>query len=271
MQTDDILVSVVIPVHNCASLVCQSIDSALIQDVPVEILVIDDGSIDNLDQVMLRYQVDKRVRYLKNKQCIGVANTRNRAVSEAKGNYIAFLDADDYWMPGKLQKQLKLMSATSAVLCSTARELILTDGTPTGHVIPVKPLISYRRQLLHNQINCSSVLIKTEVAREFPMHHDDSHEDYIMWLEVLQKYGFACAVNEPLLKYRISATGKSGVKFKSAQMTFKVYRYMGFGVFKSCVCFCSYMFHGVIKWSNILLRKKHDAKKASDISSGRKL
>ena len=258
MQTDEVLVSVVIPVHNYAGVVCQVIDSALIQDVPVEVLVIDDGSTDHLDDVMKRYQNDPRVRYLKNETCLGVASTRNRAVSLAKGNYVAFLDADDYWMPGKLRFQLDLMNKTGAVLCSTARELILTDGTPTGHIIPVNPRISYRRQLLHNQINCSSVLIKTEVAREFPMHHDDSHEDYLMWLEVLKKYKFACAVNQPLLKYRISTTGKSGVKLKSAKMTFMTYRYMGFGFFKSCLCFCSYMFHGIVKWNEILLRGKRE-------------
>ena len=256
MQMADILVSVVIPVHNCAGFVCQAIDSALIQDVPMEILVIDDGSTDNLDAVMRRYQDEPSVRYLKNETCIGVANTRNRVVSLARGEYVAFLDADDYWMPEKLKKQLALMESTGAVLCSTARELLMPDGTLTGHVIPVKPRLSYYRQLMHNQINCSSMLIKTEVAREFPMHHDDSHEDYLMWLEVLKKYRFACAVNEPLLKYRISITGKSGVKLKSAKMTFMTYRYMGFGFFKSCLCFCSYMFHGVAKWNEILLRKK---------------
>ena len=80
------------------------------------------------------------------------------------------------------------------------------------------------------------------------MHHEDSHEDYIMWLEVLQKYKTACAVNEPLLKYRLSNQGKSGSKWKSARMTFQVYRYVGFSLPKSCICFVSYAFHGVKKY-----------------------
>lgn len=114
MQTDDVLVSVVIPVHNGAGFVCQAIDSALIQDVPVEILVVDD---DSTDGVMEKYQDGPRVRYLKNETCMGVASTRNRAVSLAKGNYIAFLDVDDCWMSDKLRVQLNLMSTTGAVLC----------------------------------------------------------------------------------------------------------------------------------------------------------
>lgn len=252
------LVSVIIPAHNCAHYICQAIDSALIQEVPMEILVINDGSKDNLDQVMELYAADPRVHYLKNEHNMGVARTRNRGVGLARGSYIAFLDADDYWLPGKLQKQLALMEEKGTVLCSTARELMLPNGELTGHIIPVKERISYTGQMLHNQINCSSVLIRTDVAREFPMHHDDSHEDYLMWLEVLKKYRVACAVNEPLLKYRISTTGKSGVKIQSAKMTFKVYRYMGFGWFKSCVLFCSYMFHGIIKWNEILFNRKYD-------------
>ena len=80
------------------------------------------------------------------------------------------------------------------------------------------------------------------------MEHEDSHEDYIMWMRILQKYKKACAVNEPLLNYRLSSTGKSGSKLKSAKMTFKSYRYMGFGLIKSLLCFCSYAIHGVLKY-----------------------
>ena len=252
---DELLVSVIIPVHNGTKYVCQAIDSALVQDVPMEILVIDDGSRDNLDQVMKRYQSEPRIRYLKNEKNIGVAATRNRGVSLARGNYIAFLDADDYWMKDKLKKQLALMKETNCVICSTARELMDMDGKLTGHIIPVKPQITYGNLLLSNRINCSSVVIRTEVAREFPMHNDDSHEDYLMWLEVLRKYRTACAVNEPLLKYRISETGKSGSKWQSAKMTFMVYRYMGFSWVRCILHFCSYALHGMMKYFGWFFKK----------------
>lgn len=257
---NDLLISVIIPVHNCAQYIAQAIDSALLQDVPMEILVLDDGSRDNLDSVMRKYQKDSRVHYLKNEKQMGVAKTRNRGVELAKGNYIAFLDADDYWMEGKLKKQLELIHGTDVVLCSTARELMLPSGELTGHVIPVKEVLTYHDLLYHNQINCSSVLIRTEVAREFPMFHDDSHEDYLMWMKVLEKYGTAFGINEPLLKYRVSLTGKSGNKWRSAKMTFQAYRYMGFGWIKTFLCFFSYAVHGVQKhWLSCLgdKRKHH--------------
>lgn len=241
------LVSVIIPAYNCANYIEKSIESALLQKVPLEIIVINDCSIENLDEVMLKYRDNPRIRYIHNEKNLGVAMTRNKAVQLAEGAYIAFLDSDDYWAEGKLEKQLDLMEKTGDVLCSTARELMTPEGECTGRIIPVKQRITYRELLKHNSINCSSVLVKTEVAKEFPMCHEDSHEDYIMWLQILKKYGKACAVNEPLLKYRVSDQGKSGSKLQSARMTFKVYRYLGFGMIQTVLCFCSYAFHGIKK------------------------
>lgn len=242
------LISVVIPAYNCAGVIGRAIDSALAQKVALEILVLDDGSSDELEAVMAGYEGNEAVRFAKNEKNLGAAATRNRGVTLARGKYVAFLDADDYWTEDKLSRQLSLMEKTGCVLCCTARELMAPEGELTGKVIPVKEQISYRELLKHNSINCSSVLILTEVAREFPMHHDDSHEDYIMWLEVLRKYETACGINEPMLKYRLSNSGKSGNKLHSAKMTFMVYRYMGFGLVKSMACFCSYAFHGVKKY-----------------------
>ena len=242
------LISVVIPAYNCAGVIGRAIDSALAQKVALEILVLDDGSSDGLEAVMAGYEGNEAVRFAKNEKNLGAAATRNRGVTLARGKSVAFLDADDYWTEDKLVRQLALIEQTGCVLCCTARELMTPEGELTGKVIPVKEKISYRELLKHNSINCSSVLILTDVAREFPMHHDDSHEDYIMWLEVLRKYETACGINEPMLKYRLSNSGKSGNKLHSAKMTFMVYRYMGFGVVKSMVCFCSYAFHGVKKY-----------------------
>lgn len=241
------LVSVVMPAYKCSGIIEASIDSALRQEVPLEILVINDCSPDDLDTVMERYKDVPEVRYIRNEQNMGAAQSRNRGVQLARGEYVAFLDSDDMWVEGKLKKQLDALDKTGFVLCATARELLTPEGESAGRIIPVEERITYKDLLKHNCISCSSVVMKTEVAREFPMHHEDSHEDYIMWLEVLSKYGAAVGINEPLLLYRTSNTGKSGSKLHSAKMTLKVYRYMGFGPVKSAACFCSYALHGVYK------------------------
>lgn len=242
------LISVVIPAYNCSGTIIQSIDSVLAQDVKSEIIVVDDCSTDNTAEIIIEYVNNGLVKYIKNETNKGVAFSRNRGVTIAKGKYIAFLDADDLWAEGKLKKQLDLMENNQSVLCATGRELINPDGSSTGRIIPIKEIIAYGDLLKQNPINCSSVLIKTEVALEFPMHSDDCHEDYIMWLEVLSKYKTACGINEPLLKYRMSNKGKSGNKLQSAKMTYMVYRKIGFNRFKALWCFCRYAFNGVKKY-----------------------
>ena len=252
-------VSVVMPAYRCGRTICAAIESVLNQQLPLELIIVDDCSGENLEELLKAYLSDPRVRLLRNECNLGAARSRNRGVAEARGEFVAFLDADDIWAPEKLRKQLELLRKTGLVLCATARELMTPEGELTGRIIGVKGIITYRDLLKHNSINCSSVLLKTEVAREFPMGHEDSHEDYILWLQILKKYGSACAINEPLLKYRLSNTGKSGSKLQSAKMTFKVYRYMGFGLLKSVVLFCSYAFHGVKKYAMSYLGEKHEA------------
>lgn len=248
------IVSVIIPAYRCANTIDEAIQSALDQNVDVEIIVIDDCPDQPITDVMIKYRNNPQIMYLQNEQNIGAAESRNRGVAQAHAPFIAFLDADDRWLPGKLDKQLQLMKQSGGVLCCTARELISPDGAATGRVIPVKERVSYRELLKHNSINCSSVMMTQEIAREFPMTNEDSHEDYILWLRILQKYDCALGINEPLLQYRLSNTGKSGSKLKSAKMTFMVYRHLGFGPVKSVCCFCSYALHGV--WKYLFTKRK---------------
>lgn len=245
------LISVIMPVYNGEKYIKQAVDSVFCQEVPLELLVIDDGSTDNTKEVLSVYSGREDFRYIRNKKNMGAAGSRNRGVQEAAGRYIAFLDADDWWEKGKLKEQLEVLKKTGYVMCSTGREMMNPDGSGTGGIIPVKEKITYKDLLTHNSINCSSVLIEREAALQFPMEHDDSHEDYITWLKVLKKYGCAAGINKPYLKYRLSEGGKSRNKLKSAVMTYKVYRYAGYGCVKSMVFFVSYAFHGIYKYCRI--------------------
>ena len=242
------LVSVVMPVYNGERYIGKAIESALGQEVPVEVLVIDDCSADGTELAVMKYMDSGKIRYIQNEQNMGAARSRNRGVKEARGKYIAFLDADDWWEEGKLAAQLAALEMTGDVICSTGRDLMNPDGTFTGKYIPVKSRLDYHELLKHNSINCSSVLILREVALEFPMEHDDSHEDYITWLRILRKGGFAAGINRPYLKYRLSEGGKSRNKLKSAAMTYQVYRYVGYGPLKSLFFFVSYALHGIWKY-----------------------
>lgn len=247
MQMEN-MISVIIPAYNCATTIRQAIDSALQQDVLLEVIVINDASTDNLDAIMQEYEKDTRIIYLKNEQNKGPSATRNRGIAKARGEYVAFLDSDDYWEKEKLIRQWNLLQTTNMVLCSTGRELITHEGELTGRVIPVKEQITYEDMLHQNWINNSSVLVRKEVLLEFPMENDEVHEDYLLWLKVLQKYKVVCAINEPLLKYRMSNNSKSGSKWKSAYMTYKTYRYLGMGNLQALKCFISYAIAGFKKY-----------------------
>lgn len=165
---DQILVSVIMPAYNSTAYIGQALESALCQDVPLEVIVINDCSRDNLDRFMRQYEKDSRIRYIKNEKNLGVAESRNRGVAMARGKYVAFLDADDVWAKDKLKRQIKLLEEKDTVICSTARELMTPDGQLSGYVIPVKTDFTYSDIKTQNQLNCSSVLIKTEVARSSP-------------------------------------------------------------------------------------------------------
>ncbi len=244
-------VSVIIPVYNGEKYLSNAIESVLRQEILCEIIIVNDCSTDGTEAVVEQYIHLEQVHYLKNKRNRGVAYSRNRGVKESRGEYVAFLDADDWWEETKLKKQLQILKGSSAVLCSTARELFDEDGKSTGRIIPVPKIITYKRLLRHNCIACSSVIMKREIALEFPQEYDKAHEDYIMWLNILKKYPLAVGINEPLLKYRLCNTGKSGNKLKSAKMTYQVYRYVGCSQIQAAVYFLSYAIHGVIKYMGI--------------------
>jgi teichuronic acid biosynthesis glycosyltransferase TuaG len=241
-------VSVIIPAYNSGRTLAAAIDSALAQTVPVEVIVVDDCSEESTDDIRASYESIPNVTFVQNERNRGVAYSRNRGVSLAGCEYVAFLDSDDMWLKNKLELQMKLMKESSAVICSTARELMTEAGEPTGKVIPVPERVTYKQLLYGNVINCSSVLMLKKVAERYPMEDDDVHEDYICWLKILKEYGFSVAVNEPLILYRQTRGSKSGSKLSSAKMTFAVYRKMGFGLVKSCVCFMGYAVNGVLKY-----------------------
>ncbi len=245
---EEVQVSVIMPAYNAEQYIAAAIESVLSQEVSLELLVIDDCSADHTAEIVESYADGTNVILLRNEQNQGVAESRNRGIRRASGKYVAFLDADDWWAQGKLKAQCRLLEQSGRVLCCTGRELMNPDGTSQGKIIGVPEKITYSMLLKTNSIPCSSVVMKTEAAREFYMCHDELHEDYILWLQVLSEYGPACGLNEPLLKSRMSRGGKSRNKLKSAKMQFGVYRYMGFGTLRSCYYFLMYMFHGVLKY-----------------------
>jgi glycosyltransferase involved in cell wall biosynthesis len=121
------VVSAVVPVFNRAGTVGRAIDSILAQRMPatgatLEVTVVDDGSTDNLSDALASY--GDRVTLIQHERNLGAAAARNSGVAVARGDYIAFLDSDDVWLPGKIDAQLRIMRTESWKASCTAYHLV---------------------------------------------------------------------------------------------------------------------------------------------------
>lgn len=245
------MISVVIPLYNASEYILDALDSVLLQNVECETIVVDDASSDGSDEAVRRYikaHRDCNIRLVKNNQNLGAAKSRNIGVRMAKGEYIAFLDADDKWREGKLLRQLKTIEERNVPLVCTERELMRPDGTPTGRVIASVEMIDICALKKSNHVNCSSVLVKRDIMLENPMEHSEAHEDYLAWLKICERYGAFYCIREPFVLYRLSKGGKSRNKWRSAAMTYRTYVLAGYGRIKAAFMMLPYAINGIKKY-----------------------
>ena len=253
------MVSVIIPSHNSDKTLSKAVRSVLGQSYHnFEIIVVDNGS-DNPPVLDDDIMSDPRVRLQVEKDSLGAAGARNLGIDMAKGDYIAFLDADDFWTSDKLEKQLHIMDTFTVdgkapSICFSGRRIVDESGESTGHYIGCKKVVTYDELLTTNQINCSSVLVSKSALTGHRFPEDvkkDIHEDYVMWLSILKDGGYAAGIDKPLLLYRKSHDSKSGNKFRSAIMNYRVYKYMGLGWFSRIKYMVTYTVLGIRKHSKI--------------------
>lgn len=249
------LVSIVMPAFNAAATISESVDSVLKQTyTDWELIIVDDCSCDSTVEIARRYrEKEPRIVILNNSKNLGVSESRNLGAERAKGGWIAFLDSDDMWTPDKLERQMRLIHDRMSMgeepaLVFTGSVFLDSTGRQIAYRLAVPEHVSYRELLKQNVISCSSVLIRKELALRYPMKHDDMHEDYAVWLQVLRDGGRAYGINRPLLLYRMSETSKSGNKRKAAVMTYKVYRFMGLNPVQSFYYFCWYAYRNMRKY-----------------------
>ena len=250
------LISVVIPAYNAEKTLGRAIESVLAQTYSnIELIVVEDCSWDNTLKIAASYaKKDSRIRVLQNQANLGVAMSRNRGIEEAQGDWIAFLDSDDAWVPSKLKKQAEaLQKNPSCSLCFTGSAFENDKGVRCAYTLSVPGQLNYEELLKQNLISCSSVLVKCEVLIKFPMVSDPMiHEDFAAWLKILKDGSAALGINEPLLVYRLSSQSKSGNKLRAARMQWKTYRVAGIGYRESIRYFLIYAWRNLKKYFNIL-------------------
>lgn len=196
------LVTIIMPSYNTGRFIEETIKSVLDQTYSNwELIVVDDCSTDNTDEIVKKYLADTRIHYIKNLTNSGAAISRNRALSEAKGKWIAFLDSDDLWETDKLQKQIRFMEDNDYHFSYTNYIEIDEESKPNGKVITGPRRITKCGMYNYCWMGCLTVMYDAEYVGIVQISDIKKNNDYAMWLKVCEKAD-CYLLDETLAKYR---------------------------------------------------------------------
>lgn len=182
------LVSVIMPSYNTGKYIKDAIQSVLNQTYLYwELIIVDDCSCDNTDEVVMPFLIDRRIHYLKNEINRGAAVSRNRALDEAKGRWIAFLDSDDLWLPDKMSQQIKFMQEKNCAFSYTKYEEIDENGQSIGLEIGGPLKISKLGMYSYCWPGCLTVMYDRSIVGNIRIVDIKKNNDYAMWLKICKK------------------------------------------------------------------------------------
>lgn len=241
-------VSIIMPSYNSAATIISSIQSVLRQDyIFWELLITDDCSTDNtVELVRSLASEDPRINIEINSINSGAAFSRNNSIARSTGKYIAFLDADDLWLPNKLSTQVAYMEQTGAVFTYTGYQKFSATGIG-GKIIP-PARVTYDQLLYGCVIGCLTVMFNAEKLGRQTMPLIRKRQDMGLWLSLLKLCDAAYGLPEVLAHYRTDS-GMSQNKFNAACYQWRLYRdVVGLNIFKSAWYFSWYAVNGFIKY-----------------------
>lgn len=223
------MVSIIVPVYHVEKYIIETLDCVRAQTyADWELLLVEDCGKDACVQLIRQYIADtgdERIRLLRQPSNMGAAAARNRGVEEAAGRYIAYLDADDLWVPEKLERELAFMEEKNAAFAFTGYEFADESGRGTGHVVSVPSTLSYREALKNTTIFTTTVMFDTEKIEKgllrMPMIKS---EDTALWWRILREGYTAYGLNENLVKYRRTGGTLSSNKLEAIRRIWNLYR-----------------------------------------------
>lgn len=200
------LVSIVVPMYNAESFISETLNSILNQTYQnFDVLCVDDISTDRTVEIVKSYMdEDARIKLYQPEEKGGASMSRNLAIREAKGKYIAFLDADDVWLEEKLEKQIQYMEANNLDFTYTYFGLIDEESKVLDTYRTSPDKITYKSLLYGNTIGCLTVVYNAEVVGLIQIPRIDKRNDFALWLEVLKNTPTGVLFPEIQSLYRIS-------------------------------------------------------------------
>lgn len=219
------LVSVITPTWNSADYVAATIASVAAQEFKDwEHIIVDDASSDRTVALLHEHAArDPRIKVIALHDNGGAAAARNAAIDAARGRFIAFLDADDLWLPNKLSVQINYMLKTGAPFTCASYQVIDEDGDQRG-TVTVPPRVTYGKILRNNTIGCLTAVYDTAHFGRVHMPLIRKRQDLGLWLRLLKRVRYAEGVREVLAQYRVRRGSVSHNKASAAKFTWKLYR-----------------------------------------------
>ncbi len=254
-------VSVVTPAYNSERFINQTITSVLNQTYKDwELIVIDDASLDNTIEIVNRFiKKHSNIRLLQNKTNCGAAISRNRGIREAKGDLIAFLDADDLWKPDKLEKQVAFIKERKCDVCFCSYDLMNEQGSPLNAQIKALPSLSYKKLLKSNYVGNLTGVYSAKTLGRITSANLRKRQDWLIWLEAIKKSGKpALGIQETLAIYRVRESSISSNKLNLVKYNYWVYKKgLGFSTIKSVYSLIVFLFeHFFVKSKQKINYKK---------------
>lgn len=244
----DGLVSVIMPSWNTERFIAQSIESVIRQTYENwELVIVDDCSTDNTEEVVKGFK-DPRIKYFKNEKNSGAALTRNRALREAQGEWIAFLDSDDLWAPEKLEKMLGFMTEHSYAFAYHEYVKIDEEGKPLNIYVSGPEVVTERKMYNYGYPGCLTFMYSAKELGLVQIKDIKKNNDYAILLQLCKKAD-CYLLKENLAQYRIRKKSishdKFSKKFKSHYDLFNVCDEKNAAV--SMWYACWNMWYGVLK------------------------
>lgn len=244
-------VSVITPCYNNKKTIHETILSVINQTYTQwEMLIIDDCSIDGSDIIIKQYcEQDPRIKYLKTEKPSGSPSIpRNLGLENAKGEFVCFLDSDDYWLPNKLEEQIEFIQKNKYSFVYSNYEKISYDGKRNNRIIKTKSQSNYTDNLKSCEIPCLTACISKRIisnTRFLPI----KKEDYAFWLEILRKGITAYNTNKIHALYRESKNSRSSNKIKMIKGQWYILRQIEkINIFRSFFFLIIYLWKGYKKY-----------------------
>lgn len=243
------LVSIIMPSYNTGKFIKETIESVLSQTYSNwELIIVDDCSTDNTDEIVKPYLEDERIKYFKNEKNSGAAVSRNRAIRESKGRWIAFLDSDDLWNEDKLQKQISFMEEKGYGFSYTKYIEIDEESKPNGRMVSGPKKISKIGMRSYCWPGCLTVIYDANKVGLVQIADIKKNNDYAIWLKVCKKE--TCyLLDEELASYRKRSGSISNHGYgKLIKWHYKLFREAeGQNPVSSAFCTVRNLFFGVYK------------------------